>query len=146
MQSTGSDGTQETVQSSAEAQARLLDDSVPGLSRLHPLDFCTSLSSTVNQLDWAGLTAEQLGLSLDLRPFMNPVPLAMQEVSPVSRVFRVFRGLGLRHLVLERNRRLEEPTSTRPSSRTKVHLVVGAQRGEQSLPIVFMYLRRPETL
>ena len=52
---------------------------------------------------------------------------AESEAQAVLQVhLEVLVRLGLRHLVLKRNRRLEEPTSTRPSTRTKVHLVVGA--------------------
>eukprot|EP00656_Telonema_subtile_P013816 TRINITY_DN17024_c0_g1_i8.p1 TRINITY_DN17024_c0_g1~~TRINITY_DN17024_c0_g1_i8.p1 ORF type:complete len:337 (-),score=80.40 TRINITY_DN17024_c0_g1_i8:121-1131(-) len=70
------------------------------LAHLHPLDFTTSLSSTVDKLEDVEITPEQGAVEVDLRSFMNPVPLAVQEVCPVTRVFRVFRGLGLRHLVV----------------------------------------------
>jgi len=80
--------------------ASLLEEGTRGLSDIHPLDFCTSLSSTVSELPEIEFTAAQKELSIDLRPFMNPVPLAVQEACPVSRVFRVFRGLGIRHLAV----------------------------------------------
>merc|ERR1712070_643289 len=72
----------------------------PLLTKVHPLDFTTSLSSTVDKLSDIELTPEQAEFEIDVRPFMNAVPLSVQEVCPVSRVFRVFRGLGLRHLVV----------------------------------------------
>ncbi|XP_057310873.1 H(+)/Cl(-) exchange transporter 7-like [Hydractinia symbiolongicarpus] len=37
---------------------------------------------------------------IDLRPFMNPVPYTIQEKSSLNRGFRLFRALGLRHLVV----------------------------------------------
>ncbi|XP_077866692.1 H(+)/Cl(-) exchange transporter 7-like [Saccoglossus kowalevskii] len=37
---------------------------------------------------------------IDLRPFMNPTPYTVSQNSSLSRIFRLFRGLGLRHLVV----------------------------------------------
>ena len=37
---------------------------------------------------------------MDLRPFMNPVPVTVQLQCPLSRVFTLFRSLGMRHLVV----------------------------------------------
>jgi len=37
---------------------------------------------------------------IDLRPFMNPAPYTIQERSSLNRGFRLFRALGLRHLVV----------------------------------------------
>lgn len=39
-------------------------------------------------------------LFVDLRPYMNPAPFSLRETARLSRVFRLFRGLGLRHLVI----------------------------------------------
>jgi chloride channel 7 len=35
---------------------------------------------------------------IDLTPYMNPAPYVIQEHSPVSHVFNIFRTMGLRHL------------------------------------------------
>ena len=35
---------------------------------------------------------------VDLRPYMNPVPFSVRETSPLTRVFLLFRTMGLRHL------------------------------------------------
>jgi CBS-domain-containing membrane protein len=43
---------------------------------------------------------------MDLTPYMNPTPHIIQEQTPVPRAFRLFRSLGLRHLVVL-NRRNE---------------------------------------
>lgn len=37
---------------------------------------------------------------IDLRPFMNPTPYTIREKSSLNRGFRLFRALGLRHLVV----------------------------------------------
>ncbi|XP_031570565.1 H(+)/Cl(-) exchange transporter 7-like [Actinia tenebrosa] len=37
---------------------------------------------------------------IDLTPFMNPAPYTVQESSSLPRVFRLFRALGLRHIVV----------------------------------------------
>jgi chloride channel 7 len=41
---------------------------------------------------------------IDLRPFMNPAPYAVFDNTSMPRIFKLFRGLGLRHLmVVNRN-------------------------------------------
>ncbi|CAB4016359.1 H(+) Cl(-) exchange transporter 7-like, partial [Paramuricea clavata] len=37
---------------------------------------------------------------LDLRPFMNVMPYTVHEESSISRVFHLFRAIGLRHLIV----------------------------------------------
>jgi predicted transcriptional regulator len=37
---------------------------------------------------------------MDLTPFMNPVPISVREECPLSRVFVLFRSLGIRHLIV----------------------------------------------
>lgn len=37
---------------------------------------------------------------LDLRPYMNSVPFVVKEKAPAMQAFRLFRGLGMRHLVV----------------------------------------------
>ena len=43
---------------------------------------------------------DELSMNIDLRPYMNPVPYSVRESSPLSRVFTLFRTMGLRHLVV----------------------------------------------
>ncbi|KAL1498027.1 hypothetical protein ABEB36_008889 [Hypothenemus hampei] len=38
--------------------------------------------------------------SIDLRPFMNPSPYTVLHSTSLQRMFRLFRGLGLRHLAI----------------------------------------------
>lgn len=49
---------------------------------------------------------EEMDMELDLRPYMNLSPYSLTENSNLPRIFRLFRGLGLRHLVIvdEHNR------------------------------------------
>ena len=37
---------------------------------------------------------------IDLRPFMNPAVITVQQLCSVSRVYSLFRSLGLRHLAV----------------------------------------------
>ncbi|CAH0477916.1 unnamed protein product [Peronospora belbahrii] len=52
------------------------------------------------------LDEEERGLWMDLTPYMNTTPYTVQEQTPVPRAFRLFRSLGLRHLIVL-NRRNE---------------------------------------
>ena len=45
-------------------------------------------------------TPAELDSKMNLAPFMNPVPFSVQEECPTSRVYRIFRAMGLRHLVV----------------------------------------------
>jgi len=67
---------------------------------ISPLDFTTSLSSTIESHEDLVFSDGEAGLLIDLRPFMNPGPISVQEITPMTRVFRLFRGLGLRHLTV----------------------------------------------
>jgi len=62
-------------------------------------DFGTSLSSFCEPLPDA-LTNEDRMQKLDLMKIMNPAPFSVQEDCPVSRVYRLFRSMGMRHLVV----------------------------------------------
>jgi CBS domain-containing protein len=45
------------------------------------------------------LSEDDLQCVLDLRPFLNATPFTVHVHAPLARVYRLFRGLGLRHLV-----------------------------------------------
>ncbi|XP_013398870.1 H(+)/Cl(-) exchange transporter 7-like [Lingula anatina] len=46
------------------------------------------------------LTDEERECVLDLKPFMNPSPFSVAEIASLPKVFTLFRGLGLRHLIV----------------------------------------------
>lgn len=46
------------------------------------------------------LSASERGFFVDLRPYSDPSPYTVHVHSPLVRVFRLFRGLGLRHLLV----------------------------------------------
>uniref|UniRef100_A0A0K8T5F2 Chloride channel protein n=1 Tax=Lygus hesperus TaxID=30085 RepID=A0A0K8T5F2_LYGHE len=43
---------------------------------------------------------EEMDKTLDLRPYMNPSPYTVHDTASLPRIFRLFRALGLRHLVV----------------------------------------------
>ncbi|XP_024216025.1 H(+)/Cl(-) exchange transporter 7 [Halyomorpha halys] len=43
---------------------------------------------------------EEMHFTIDLRPYMNPSPYTAQHVASLPRIFRLFRALGLRHLII----------------------------------------------
>jgi chloride channel 7 len=51
-------------------------------------------------IDSVQLSAEEEMLYLDLTPFMNQTPFIVQDNSSLSRVYTLFRTMGLRHLVV----------------------------------------------
>ncbi|XP_017885005.1 H(+)/Cl(-) exchange transporter 7 [Ceratina calcarata] len=46
------------------------------------------------------ITEVEKTYSIDLRPFMNPSPYTVQHSATLPRTFRLFRALGLRHLLV----------------------------------------------
>ncbi|KAJ8964402.1 hypothetical protein NQ314_004939 [Rhamnusium bicolor] len=49
-------------------------------------------------IDEISINDEEKTYSVDLRPFMNPSPYTVLHSSSLPRMFKIFRGLGLRHL------------------------------------------------
>ncbi|KAA0157273.1 hypothetical protein FNF29_00625 [Cafeteria roenbergensis] len=47
----------------------------------------------------AGLSEEDLSCWLDLRPYMNATPYTVHARAPLMRGYRLFRSMGLRHLI-----------------------------------------------
>jgi len=69
------------------------------LAKLSYDDFATSLSSKDVSIDLDTEVPESvMHEEVDLRPIMNPVPISVQLQCPLSRVFVLFRSLGIRHL------------------------------------------------
>ncbi|CAG0908882.1 unnamed protein product [Cyprideis torosa] len=44
--------------------------------------------------------SDELEYTMDLRPFMGPAPYTVYYCASLPRIFKLFRGLGLRHLVV----------------------------------------------
>ena len=50
------------------------------------------------KLETIVLSREDMDKFIDLRPYYNPYPLSVQDRTTVSRCFRLFRAVGLRHM------------------------------------------------
>ncbi len=50
------------------------------------------------------ITAEERDFTIDMRPVMNPSAYAVSHTASLTRIFRLFRALGLRHLVVNNDR------------------------------------------
>jgi len=50
------------------------------------------------------ITPEERDCTIDMRPVMNPSAYAVSHTSSLTRIFRLFRALGLRHLVVNNDR------------------------------------------
>lgn len=68
-------------------------------------DFRESYPRYINLND-IDITPDEREMELDLRPYMNLSPYSLTVNANLPRIFRLFRGLGLRHLVIvdENNR------------------------------------------
>ena len=67
--------------------------------KLQPGDFRESYPRYINLSD-VEISEDEKDYEIDLRPYMNLSPYSLTENSNLPRVFRLFRGLGLRHLVI----------------------------------------------
>ena len=47
---------------------------------------------------FSGLSPDEEGMLMDLRPFMQRNPFVVQADASLSRAYRLFRTMGLRHL------------------------------------------------
>jgi len=52
------------------------------------------------EIESVRLSPDHLDQFIDMTPYMNPCPFVIQLQSPLTRVFRLFRTMGLRHLVV----------------------------------------------
>ncbi|CAH0385232.1 unnamed protein product [Bemisia tabaci] len=76
----------------------------------HPADFETRLNMfrkayACQQVDVESLelTTAEKEMVLDLRAYMNPSPYSVRAVTSLPRIFRLFRSLGLRHIIVVNN-------------------------------------------
>ena len=72
---------------------------LPNACELAPDDFRSTYPRYVS-LSSISMSAEERTCLLDLRPYMNLSPYSLTENSNLPRIFRLFRGLGLRHIVI----------------------------------------------
>ncbi|KAK1306761.1 Chloride channel protein CLC-d [Acorus calamus] len=61
-------------------------------------DFVKPVSSKGLSLDKIHLTQDDLDMYIDLAPFLNPCPYIVPEDMSLSKVYNLFRQLGLRHI------------------------------------------------
>lgn len=61
-------------------------------------DFSTSLQSKHRSVDLNRFDERDFDEKVDLKIYYNPVPISVHEQCPMSRVFVLFRSLGIRHL------------------------------------------------
>jgi CBS domain-containing protein len=67
----------------------------------HILDFATSLHSRRIDLDTLDISEEELAQKeLDLEFFMNAHTFTVSENTSLTRVYRLYRAMGIRHLVV----------------------------------------------
>lgn len=52
------------------------------------------------RIEAVNISLDERECTMDLTPFMNPAPYAVLETTSLVRIFKLFRGLGLRHLVV----------------------------------------------
>ena len=50
------------------------------------------------------VTPQERKLTIDLRPYMNPSPYSVPHTASLPRIFRLFRAMGLRHVVVVNDR------------------------------------------
>eukprot|EP00753_Platysulcus_tardus_P014481 PLAT4376.2.p1 GENE.PLAT4376.2~~PLAT4376.2.p1 ORF type:complete len:683 (+),score=380.79 PLAT4376.2:233-2050(+) len=62
--------------------------------------FSTTVSSKIGSLDDVVLTDEEEDMFIDMEPYMNPAPFSVRQCCLLTRVYRIFRAMGLRHLVV----------------------------------------------
>eukprot|EP00899_Mesostigma_viride_P022719 jgi/Mesvir1/3631/Mv04366-RA.3 len=68
--------------------------------RYEVTDFVKPVSSHGRTIEDIALTDEELGMYLDLMPFMNSTPYLVSSDMSLTKVHSLFRGLGLRHLAV----------------------------------------------
>jgi chloride channel 7 len=68
-------------------------------TKLGPKDFRESYPRYIDLKD-VTVSDEEKDCEIDLQPYMKLSPYSLTENSNLPRVFRLFRGLGLRHLTI----------------------------------------------
>ncbi|OAE18083.1 hypothetical protein AXG93_2899s1120 [Marchantia polymorpha subsp. ruderalis] len=68
------------------------------LRRYDVREFAKPVSSKGISVHDINLTTEEMGMYVDLEPFVNPTPYMVSEDMSLSKVYNLFRQLGLRHV------------------------------------------------
>ncbi|RHY32271.1 hypothetical protein DYB32_002913 [Aphanomyces invadans] len=98
------------------------------------------------------LDSTERDLWMDLTPYMNPTPNTVQDQTPVPRAFRLFRSLGLRHLVqVVLNRQNEVQGIVSRKDLTPEHLKASLDHLSEAEKLVIQgyftrYSRHPEAI
>ncbi|KAJ6810739.1 chloride channel protein CLC-d isoform X3 [Iris pallida] len=87
------------LQSKIDFQENPFPCDIRGVSvRHHMSDFVKPASSKGMSIEDIYLTEDEKGMYLDLAPFLNPCPYIVPEDMSLSKVYNLFRQLGLRHI------------------------------------------------
>ncbi|KAG6553541.1 hypothetical protein Mapa_004454 [Marchantia paleacea] len=70
----------------------------PHAYRYDVREFAKPVSSKGISVHDINLTTEEMGMYVDLEPFVNPTPYMVSEDMSLSKVYNLFRQLGLRHV------------------------------------------------
>lgn len=80
-------------------QAHVNDDVEPS-KRLTYAQFTQALARAHHQIEDLVLTPAELEMHIDLRPYMNLSPVTVLPHTCFTEIYRIFRTLGLRHIVV----------------------------------------------
>ncbi|XP_020258097.1 chloride channel protein CLC-d isoform X2 [Asparagus officinalis] len=87
------------LQSKVDFQDSPFPCDIRGASNRHNLsDFVKPATSKGKSIDQIHLTDDEKEMYLDLSPFLNPCPYIVPEDMSLSKVYNLFRQLGLRHI------------------------------------------------
>ena len=82
------------------------------------------------------LLPQELSQTIDLRPYMNPAPYAVLDTASLPKVYRLFRGLGLRHLCVVNRKNEVVGIITRKDLAVWQHAFHTKEDGSDSKPAV----------
>ncbi|KAK3085494.1 hypothetical protein FSP39_004173 [Pinctada imbricata] len=72
------------------------------------------------------ISEEEMDYEMDLKPYYNPTPYTVESIFSLPRVFNLFRGLGLRHLIVVNDKNVPIGMVTR---KDLAKFRVGSKRG-----------------
>eukprot|EP01113_Clastostelium_recurvatum_P030888 TRINITY_DN3802_c0_g1_i2.p1 TRINITY_DN3802_c0_g1~~TRINITY_DN3802_c0_g1_i2.p1 ORF type:complete len:885 (+),score=157.27 TRINITY_DN3802_c0_g1_i2:34-2655(+) len=93
-----------TVVFSKSRSAEMVDLSQIEVRHPYPVlkweEFSKMMARELPDIDALSLSAEQMGMYIDLRPYMNRSPALVQQTHSLTETYRLFRTMGLRHVVV----------------------------------------------